>query len=352
MRLMDFIHSYFLVTDMEILISRCAKTIAEYNGAQMTVAPKDQSLKSVRVGFYTSSENIRTSNKGLTAEAFKNLYDRCSKDFKMTHYADFGERELKIHFLDISPEDGSYFGFMSRRRKSATLAYITDKEWVEEKIPLAGAKTLSERTYFIYYPQTDILVLSLNHLGPRHSDLAFLLFNSSDRGVPVSFEAIWKEESIKELLETGSNLRSCEISVAIPRNFNAAQYQLDGMFANQMIEMIRGTSSSHLTISLRGHSPLKRKAKGWLEDDVKKSLKEMLEKFPGGDGRLTFEKANVVAQGDKKKKSLVDEVLTVKKMVPIQADGYPTDTDVKNAMLQAKNDNLRYLTQYYLVSQT
>lgn len=39
-------------------------------------------------------------------------------------------------------------------------------------------------------------------------------------------------------------------------------------------------------------------------------------------------------------------------MVPIQADGYPTDTDVKNAMLQAKNDNLRYLTQYYLVSQT
>lgn len=46
---------------------------------------------------------------------------------------------------------------------------------VEEKIPLAGAKTLSERTYFIYYPQTDILVLSLNHLGPRHSDLAFLL---------------------------------------------------------------------------------------------------------------------------------------------------------------------------------
>lgn len=77
----------------------------------------------------------------------------------------------------------------------------------------------------------------------------------------------------------------------------------------------------------------------------------MLEKFPGGDGRLTFEKVDVVAQGDKKKKSLVDEVLTVRKMVPIQNDGYPIDIDVKNAMLQAKNDNLKYLTQYYLVSQ-
>lgn len=66
---------------------------------------------------------------------------------------------------------------------------------------------------------------------------------------------------------------------------------------------------------------------------------------------MTFEKADVVAQGDKKKKSLVDEVLTVRKMVPIQTDGYPIDIDVKNAMLQAKNDNLKYLTQYYLVSQ-
>ncbi|WP_311791731.1 MULTISPECIES: hypothetical protein [Pantoea] len=317
----------------------------------MVVAAKDQSLKSVRVGFYTSSENIRSDNKGATAKAFKDLYDKCAKHLKMTHHADFGERELKIHFLAVSTEDNSYFGFMSRRRKSATLAYITDEEWVEEKIPLAGAKALSERTYFIYYPQTDILVLSLNHLGPRHSDLAFLLFNSSAEGIPISFEAIWKEESIKELLETGSNLRSCDISVAIPRNFNAADYQLDGMFANQMIEMIKGTSSSHLTLSLRGHSPLKRKAKGWLEDDVKKSLKELLEKFPGGDGRLTFEKADVVAQGDKKKKNLVDEVLTVRKMVPIQIDGYPTDVDVKNAMIHAKNDNLKYLTQYYLVEQ-
>lgn len=100
----------------------------------MAVAAKDQSLKSIRVGFYTSSENIRTNNKGLTAEAFNVLYTKCSKDLKMTHHADFGERELKIHFLAVSPEDGSYFGFMSRRRKSATLAYITDTEWVEEKI--------------------------------------------------------------------------------------------------------------------------------------------------------------------------------------------------------------------------
>lgn len=314
----------------------------------MAVA-KDQSMKSVRAGFYTSSENIRSNNRGVIAKSFEALFKRCAQNMTMTHSADFGERELKLQFIDRSLDDGSYFGFMSRRRKSATLAYITDSTWVEEKIPLTGAKALSERTFFIYYPEIDILILSLNHLGPKHSDLAFLLFNSNDDASPISFEAIWKEESIKELLETGSNLRSCEISVAIPRNFNASNYELDGMFARQMINMIKGTSSSHLTLSLRGHSPLKKKTKGWLEDDVKASLKELLEKFPGGDGRLTIEKADVVAQGDRKKKNLVDEVLTTKKMVTIQKDGYPTDTDVKNAMIQAKAENVRYLTQYYLI---
>ncbi|EKM6438204.1 hypothetical protein PU783_000334 [Cronobacter sakazakii] len=306
-------------------------------------------MKSVRAGFYTSSENIRSNNRGITAKSFEALFKRCTDSMTMTHTADFGERELKIQFIERSVDDGSYFGFMSRRRKSATLAYITDSTWVEEKIPLTGAKALSERTFFIYYPDIDILILSLNHLGPKHSDLAFLLFNSNNDASPISFEAIWKEESIKELLETGSNLRSCEISVAIPRNFNASNYELDGMFARQMINMIKGTSSSHLTLSLRGHSPLKKKTKGWLEEDVKASLKELLEKFPGGDGRLTIEKADVVAQGDRKKKNLVDEVLTTRKMVTIQKDGYPTDIDVKNAMIQAKAENARYLTQYYLI---
>ncbi|WP_277977368.1 hypothetical protein [Pantoea endophytica] len=317
----------------------------------MAVA-KDQSMKSVRAGFYTSSENNRSNNKGATARAFEALFQKCIKDLSMTHSAINGERELKIQFIDKSTEDESYFGYVSRRRKSATLAYITDTQWVEEKIPLTGAKALSERTFFIYYPQIDILILSLNHLGPKPSDLAYLLFSTSGSATPISFEAIWKEESIKELLETGSNLRSCVISVAIPRNFNASEYELEGMFARQMINMIKGTSSSHLSLSLRGHSPMKKNIKGWLEEDVKSSIKELLEKFPGGDGRLTFEKADVVAQGDKKKKSLVDEVLTVRKMVLIQKDGYPTDIDVKNAMIQAKAENARYLTHYHLEQNT
>ncbi|HHH0385490.1 TPA: hypothetical protein ACPZND_001908 [Yersinia enterocolitica] len=308
----------------------------------------EKKIRSLRVGFYTSSENLRTQNKGTVATAFAGLFDKCALQMGGSHYAEVSGRDLKIQFIDKDLQTGSYFGFMSRRRNSANLAYITDEKWVEEKIPLSSTKSLSERTFFIYYPDTDILILSLNHLGPKHSDLAFLLYSSNQLSTSISFEAIWKEESIKELLEGGSSLRSCEISLAIPRNFHAANYKLGSMFAQQIINMISGTSSSHLTLSLRGQSPLKKKLIGWLTNDVKAGLKELLEKFPSGNGGLEFEKADVVAQGDRKKKSLVDEVLTVKKMVTIQTDGYPSDSDVKITMIQAKIDNTNYLEQYYL----
>ncbi|MFS7382216.1 hypothetical protein [Rahnella inusitata] len=309
-------------------------------------------LKSLRVGFYTSSENLRTNNKGTVAAAFQVLFNQCASQMGNAHFAEFAGRDLKIQFLDRDLENGSYFGFISRRRKSANLAYITDEKWLEVKIPFVGNQSLSERTFFLYYPQQDFLVLSLNHLGPRHSDLAFLLFSNSQHATPISFEAIWKEESIKELLETGSSLRSCEISIAIPRNFNAANYNLSGMFANQVINMVSGSSSSHLTISLRGHSPLKKKSTEWLKGDVKASLKELLEKFPSGEGSLEFEKVDVVAQGDRKKKNLVDQVLTVKKSVIIQNDGYPSDSDVKISLIQAKIENDNYLRQYYLTKES
>lgn len=302
--------------------------------------------KGLRIGFYTGSANMRSSRPTVIATAFEALYNKCESSPDKAHFLEFGERHLKIQFIEKDGLNNTFFGYMSRKRNGAHLAYISDETWVEEKIPLIGSKVLTERTFFLYYPAADLLVLSLNHLGPKHSDLAYMLFNTIS--CPISFEAIWRQESIKELLETGSTLRSCELSLAIPRNFNETNYDLSGVFAKQVIAMAKGTSSSHLTLLLRGQSPIKKKLKGWLTSDVKESVKELLEKFPAGDGGLEVEKADVVAQGDRKKKSLVDQVLTVKKMVIIQNDGYPADSDVKTGMIQAKLENTRYLKHYEL----
>ncbi|EIO0270016.1 hypothetical protein LO043_002882 [Salmonella enterica] len=302
--------------------------------------------KGLRIGFYTGSENMRSSRPTVIANAFEALYAKCESSPDRAHFLEFGERHLKIQFIEKDSVSNTFFGYISRKRNGAHLAYISDESWVEEKIPLIGSKVLTERTFFLYYPATDLLVLSLNHLGPKHNDLAYMLFNTISS--PISFEAIWRQESIKELLETGSALRSCELSLAIPRNLNETSYDLSGVFAKQVIAMAKGTASSHLTLLLRGQSPIKKKMKGWLTADVKESIKELLEKFPSGDGGLEVEKADVVVQGDRKKKSLVDQVLTLKKLVLIQNDGYTADSDVKAAMIQAKLENSRYLSHYEL----
>lgn len=316
------------------------------------VAAQEKRIKRIRVGFYTGSENMRSAHPGAISSAFEALYKKCNESTEKAHYVEFGERHLKIQFIDKDDVNHSYFGYMSRKRNGAHLAYISDESWVEEKIPLIGSKVLTERTFFIYYPKDDILILSLNHLGPKHSDLSYILVSTSSLSSPISFEAIWRQESIKELLETGSALRSCELSLAIPRNLNESNYDLSGTFAKQVIAMAKGTCSSHITLLLRGQSPLKRNIKGWLTFDVKSSIKELLEKFPIDDGGLVVEKADVIAQGDRKKKSLVDQVLTVKKSVIIQHDGYSSDSDMKIAMIQAKIENSRYLDQYALPKST
>lgn len=235
---------------------------------------------------------------------------------------------------------------MTIHRNSAHLAYIADNEtFSEEKIPLSSSKRLAERSYFIYYYNIDLLVLSENHLGPKASDLSYALFNAINRESSVSFSAIWKEETVRELFETGTILKTCEITIAAPRDFNRTEYNLNHRLSSQVVDMIAGSGTSHLDLVLRGKSAALGKEYEYLSEDVKQSIKEMVELFRGGKG-ASIQKADVIRKGSNRKTSLLDQVLTHTKNVYLQNDGYPNDNDVRNAMIQSKLENAKYLSQY------
>jgi len=307
-------------------------------------AVKKQKL--LRIGFYTSSDGSKKGDRPQAANAFGALYEKCTSELNSSHRVEFDDKKLKITFLEKNTENNYYFGFMSCSRNGAHLAYIGDEDWIEEKIPLTSKKYLVERTYFLYYEQADLLVLTQNNLGPKPKDLGFILFNSSDGLCPVAFEAIWRKESVKELLETGSTLRSCDLVMAIPRNFNATNYDLTGTFSKQLMAMIAGSGSAHIHVKLRGQAPIKGTELEWLSQDVKASIKELMERFTPGSGGVDMQKVDVVEKGNRRKKSLIDQVLISSKMIKAQSDGYPEDTDVRSAMIQAKIENSNYLVQY------
>lgn len=296
-------------------------------------------LKRMRIGFYTSSSGTKNtvSNAQL---AFDQLYTTHVTPSQNSYTTMTDTKKLKLVFIDKDVQADFYFGYISCSRDGFHLPYIGDENWNEHDIPLDEKKYIVERTYFIYYYNKDLLILSQNHLGPKDSDLSFILFQHSPQGKPVSFEAIWKKESVKELLETGSTLRSCELILAAPRKFNAVDYDLSNSFSKSMIDMMAGTGGSHLKLSLRGRASNRKLIRGYLSDEVKSGIKELIEKVP-----FLVKKASVTQPKDTKTKSLLDQVLIAEKNVRTK-NGYAAFTDVRTALINAKIDNQAYLSQY------
>ena len=159
--------------------------------------------------------------------------------FAYVHTAETQNRGLKLVILDKDDKQHSYFGYISWRR-DCLLPFIEDGLTGSERtIPLSEKDSVVERTYFIYYYETDLLVMTLNHLGPKVNDLSFILYNKTQMQ-NIRFEAIWKHESMKDLLEDGNILRSFDLTVAAPRNFNKSNYNFKHELTKDIVDMVVG----------------------------------------------------------------------------------------------------------------
>lgn len=306
----------------------------------MTTLDAIKKPKKLRIGFFTSSSGT-IRNASAAKAAFENLYSTCVNVTNNYFDTIYKNKKLKIAFLDKDTNANFYFGYMSCSREEYQLPYIGDEQWNEHYIPLDDKKYIVERTYFLYYYESDILVLSHNHLGPKDSDLSYLLYSQSGQpGNIFSFQAIWKQESVRELLETGSTLRSCDIVLAAPRNFDETNYHLSNSFSKELVNMMAGLGGTRLKLNLRGRASGKVKVKGYLSDVVKDGIKELLEELP-----FIVKKAAVTEPKNTVERSLLDQVLVSTKNI-LTANGYGTDSDVLQAMISAKIDNDAYLKQY------
>ncbi|CQD39704.1 Uncharacterised protein [Yersinia enterocolitica] len=307
----------------------------------------NKKTKTVRVGFFTSNS---AQNQGATNAkiAFDQIFSDANAVLPTTYTIDNDGKKLKFVMFERDETAKYYFGYVSCVRHSL-LPFIEDGETGSERIiPLNEKDYVVERTYLLYYYETDVLVLSLNHLGPKVNDISYLLYKKLNQ-IPIKFEAIWKEDDMKELLEQGNVLRSCDLTIAAPRNFNVSNYDLSNNLSKDIVRMVV-MGGTHLKLSLRGRARPKKDGFSYLSDTVRNAIKELLETFPKGSGGLTIKKAEVTEPSNTKPKSLLDQVLVSKKTINI-IGGYPSDSDIRTAMISAKIDVRDYLRQYELQSQ-
>lgn len=303
--------------------------------------------RKIRVGFFTGTERL-TNPKGhifSAKAAFEKLHAANNGKLPLTYTIDKLGKGLKVVLMEKDELSKTFFGYVSWRRHSL-LPFIEDETGLERIIPLGDTDSVVERTYFIYYYKSDLLALTLNHLGPKVNDFSFALYQQG--GLEnIRFEAIWKEEDVKDLLETGNVLRSVDLTIAAPRNFNQANYNFENNLTKDIVNMVVGMGGTYLKLNLRGRARAKKDGFSYLSGKVGDAVKELIELFPLGAGGLKIKKADVTEPSDSKPKSLLGQVLIGKKTINV-IGGYPTESDIRMAMIAAKIDNGNYLAQYEL----
>jgi len=303
--------------------------------------------RKIRVGFFSGTERRNNPEERAFAAktAFDKLYDSKNGELPTTYTVEKIGKGLKVVLLEKDEFSKSFFGYVSWRRHSL-LPFIEDETGLERTIQLGDTDSVVERTYFIYYYNSDLLALTLNHLGPKVNDVSFALYQQG--GLEnIRFEAIWKEEDVKDLLETGNVLRSVDLTIAAPRNFNKANYNFENNLTKDIVNMVVGMGGTYLKLNLRGRARTKKEGFSYLSGMVRDAVKELVELFPRGAGGLKIKKADVTEPSNSKPKSLLEQVLIGKKTINV-IGGYPTESDIKIAMIAAKIDNGTYLSQYEL----
>ncbi|CNF12358.1 hypothetical protein [Yersinia enterocolitica] len=307
----------------------------------------NKKTRRVRVGFFTGNGSKRDGTSAAKL-AFEQMTTVTPLNFPIIYTTETQNRGLKLVILEKDSIQNSYFGYISWRR-DCLLPFIEDGETGSERtIPLNEKDSVVERTYFIYYFETDLLVMTLNHLGPKVGDFSFLLYNQTGMH-NITFEAIWKQERMKELLEDGNILRSFDLTIAAPRDFNKSNYIFENSLTKDIVDMVVGMGGSHLRLNMRGRIRPKKSGFNYLKTSVTDAIRELIELFPKGSGGLLIKRIDVTEPSNTTPKSLLDQVLIGTKTIIVNS-GYPSVSDIRTAMISAKIENKDYLAQYELPS--
>ncbi|MFB2710428.1 hypothetical protein ACE1BU_05935 [Aeromonas veronii] len=306
--------------------------------------------KSMTLGFYISGQEDQQIEIN-TSQYF---------EYARTHYDDVllkkeepwfesidDNREFKLSPVTKDLKTGVYRGAISKKRID-TLPYVgSSKDHTERKIDIKEHEDIWERSYFLYYPQDDILVFQENLLGPKVGDLEYILFKRCAKlEKSFTFEAIWKSNALKQLLNGKSTFKKVELSIALPRKFNADDFEIEDKWTEQMLDIMNNTGMSKLNLVFFGRASQKRGELSYIRETVGLSIKKMIESFGVAKNTPVLKKAKLIPTGATHEEvNLLDEKLKAKIRLACN-NGYEDENDVFHKMDIAKKANDAELKAY------
>ena len=249
--------------------------------------------------------------------------------------------------LDEYDRDANYyFGYIGVFRDSVLPSVWHKSQKKDSNIPLEMDDEILEKSYFIYYAISDLLVFHQNHLGPTADDLAYAL--SAEIDEQISFAPIWKNADLKSLLEKNSLLKNGSITLALPRKFDGSNLNLTNSWSENIIKMMSESGMSKMTVNFWGRADTRKNQRGYISDTVKEGINELLSKFHMGSERKDepkITKAEAQLTGHGKRESLLNQDLSTRQSITV-IRGYPDKNEIKTALIMGKMSKSNDLKPY------
>lgn len=294
-----------------------------------------QKTKKVKVTFFITGQEDKAQDIP-TKTMFSNIWkSQAKKSLTGSKTDSNSNRELVLSLITYNSKNKFYLGYISIFRDSILPTIYNTTTSQEKNIQIDNTEEIQEKSYFIYFEDEDILVFQQNHLGPRPDDLAFMLYKSSNLQT-IHFSPIWKYAHIKQVLEKGSIIKKCNLTIALPRKFKDINLDLDSNWGSDIIKMMSKNGMSKINLTFWGRASISKSKAGYIATEVKEGLKEFIEKFSisSREDSPKINKADVVLT-DGNSESLLDKELSTTFEVPV-SNGYPASKDLYKELYAAK----------------
>ncbi|ELP5903241.1 hypothetical protein WD376_004394 [Vibrio vulnificus] len=298
-----------------------------------------QSIKQVKVNYFLTGQSDK-SQTIRTPEIFKSVWDNHFAQAEPEIFFEVQKREtektdrsLALYISEFDTDANFYFGYVGIFRDTMLPSILNKETKQDSNIVLSASDEILEKSYFLYYPNDDILVFHQNHLGPKSEDLSYMLFSAS--GLErVYFDPIWKSSHMRDVLESGSSLHRGYLTLALPRNFDALNLNFENQFCDEVIGMMSRTGMTRLKLEFAGRASRKKDIAGYLFDDIKHGLKEFITRFSTDSSTQLVQKAEaqLVGQG---KENLLEQELSATMTITV-VNGYPEPVEIRKTLVNAK----------------
>lgn len=319
-------------------------------------------IKEIKMTFFISGQESKQDDL-LAPVVLKELWENNFSDItkrapiqvskldskKAKNTTELITKSFIVSLEDYDRDADYYFGYIGVFRDTVLPSVWNKLQKKDSNIALEMDDEILEKSYFIYYATSDLLVFHQNHLGPTADDLAYALSEKIEE--KISFDPIWKNADLKSLLEKDSLLKNGSITLALPRKFDSSNFNLTNAWSENIIKMMSDSGMSKMTVNFWGRAGTRKNQKGYISDTVKEGMNELLSKFHMGSERknepkITKAEAQLTSHG--KRESLLNQDLSTRQSITV-IRGYPDKNEIKKALIMGKisknNDLKMYIRQ-------